>query len=50
MCWEKLERLDAWKGRVAEDVHEEPKVHEVRSEPEEELEEKREREKVLETV
>ena len=50
MCWDRLERFDAWKGRAAEDVHEEPKVYEVRSEPEEKLEEKREREEVFETV
>ena len=33
MGWEKLERVDAWKGRVAEDLHEEPKVHEGAPDP-----------------
>ena len=51
MCWEKLERFDAWKEPATDEVRgDEPAVREVPDRPDAEPERTEEREKVLETV
>jgi hypothetical protein len=51
MCWEKAEGgFTAWMDRLKEERPEDVELREVTSEPEEEVEERPEREKVLEHV